>query len=123
VITTSSLLDREQSAEPFNLLVIATDQDESVTNRNQVSIPLVITGMSFNKKILYCQSKHLSLVLDENDNTPVFAESTYIFEVEENIDFILFQVSASDSDISANREIMYAIVDGNIGRTFLIGRQ
>ena len=65
----------------------------------------------------------LSIVLDENDNTPVFAESTYIFEVEENTDFILFRVSASDRDISANGEIMYAIVDGNIERTFLIGKQ
>ena len=43
--------------------------------------------------------------------------------MEENTDFILFRVSASDNDISANGEIMYAIVDGNIERTFLIGKQ
>ena len=43
--------------------------------------------------------------------------------MEENTDFISFRVSASDSDISANGEITYAIVDGNIERTFLIGKQ
>lgn len=50
VISTSSQLDREQRVAPFNLLVTATDQDESVANRNQVSAPLVITGMSFNRE-------------------------------------------------------------------------
>lgn len=73
--------------------------------------------------ILYCQSKHLYLVLDENDNTPVFGESTYIFEVEENTDFISFRVSASDSDSGSNGEITYAIVGGNIERTFLISKR
>ena len=47
VISTSSQLDREQRAEPFNLLVTATDQDETVANRNQVSVSLIITGLSF----------------------------------------------------------------------------
>ena len=64
----------------------------------------------------------LSLVLDENDNTPVFGESTYIFEVEENTDFIEFRVSATDSDISSNGEIVYGVVDGNVESTFLIGK-
>lgn len=67
-------------------------------------------------------SINLSLVLDKNDNTPIFDESTYIFEVEENTDFVSFRVSASDNDIGANGEITYAIVDGNIERTFLIGK-
>lgn len=43
--------------------------------------------------------------------------------MEENTDFISFRVGASDSDISANGEITYAIVDGNIERTFLIGKR
>lgn len=42
--------------------------------------------------------------------------------MEENTDFVSFQVSASDNDIGANGEITYAIVDGNIERTFLIGK-
>ena len=41
--------------------------------------------------------------------------------MEENTDFVSVQVSATDSDISANGEITYAIVDGNIERTFVIG--
>ena len=62
-----------------------------------------------------------STVLDENDNVPDFDESTYIFEVEENTDFILFHVSASDSDVGSNRQVIYNIVDGNTEQTFLIG--
>ena len=63
------------------------------------------------------------IVLDENDNSPQFGESTYIFEVEENTDFIVFQVDASDSDVGSNAEIRYNIVDGNIEQTFLIGEE
>ena len=42
--------------------------------------------------------------------------------MNENTDFILFQVSASDSDIGTNREIRYGIVDGNTEQTFLISK-
>ena len=63
-----------------------------------------------------------SIVLDENDNVPDFDESTYIFEVEENTDFILFQVSASDRDEGSNRQVRYSIVDGNTEQTFFIGK-
>lgn len=45
VITTSTQLDRELRPEPFNLMVTATDQDESVVDRNRVSVPLTITGI------------------------------------------------------------------------------
>ena len=45
VIKTLSRLDRELRQEPFNLMVTATDQDETVASRNQVSVPLTITGM------------------------------------------------------------------------------
>lgn len=61
-------------------------------------------------------------VLDENDNSPEFGESTYIFEVAENTDFIEFVVSATDSDIGSNRQLRYYIVDGNLEQTFLIGK-
>ena len=44
IIQTSSQLDRELRQEAFNLMVTATDQDENVANRNQVSVPLTITG-------------------------------------------------------------------------------
>ena len=43
--------------------------------------------------------------------------------MQENTDFVSFQVSASDTDISANGEITYAIVDGNIERTYVIGKR
>ena len=72
------------------------------------------------KNIVYASD--ISTVLDENDNAPDFDESTYIFEVNENTDFILFQVSASDSDIGTNREVRYGIVDGNTEQTFLISK-
>lgn len=45
VISTSSRLDRELRPDPFNLIVIATDRDESVADRNQVSVSLTIYGM------------------------------------------------------------------------------
>ena len=43
--------------------------------------------------------------------------------MEENTDFIVFQVDASDSDVGSNAEIRYNIVDGNIEQTFLIGEE
>ena len=64
----------------------------------------------------------LILVIDENDNSPEFVESTYIFEVEENTDFIEFQVSATDVDLGSNSAVTYSIVDGNVEQTFLIGK-
>ena len=65
----------------------------------------------------------MCIVLDENDNSPEFGESTYIFQVEENTDFVEFQVDASDSDIGSNGEVRYNIIDGNIEQTFLIGKK
>ena len=52
----------------------------------------------------------------------MFVESTYIFQVEENTDFIEFQVSATDADLGSNSEVTYSIVDGNVEQTFLIGK-
>lgn len=80
--------------------------------------------MIFNYQNMYIShySYPIYLVLDENDNAPEFVESTYIFEEEENTDFIEFQVSATDSDIGINRDIRYSIVDGNIEQTFMIGK-
>ena len=56
IIQTSSQLDRELRQEAFNLMVTATDQDENVANRNQVSVPLTITG-----RLLQCSDSNATV--------------------------------------------------------------
>ena len=48
-------------------------------------------------------------VLDYNDNSPVFAESSYRFAVEENLpsDYTVGLVLATDADIDKNAELHY----------------
>ena len=56
------------------------------------------------------------IVLDVNDNTPVFAEDLISITVTEgeSLDQTLLQVSASDADSGNNAEIFYSL-DGDDG--------
>ena len=52
-------------------------------------------------------------VTDVNDNPPIFNDTQYDIEVAENYEtgIVLFQVFASDSDLGANAEISYGILE------------
>ncbi|XP_065051300.1 protocadherin-like wing polarity protein stan [Rhopilema esculentum] len=59
-------------------------------------------------------------VKDENDNPPIFTGTPYVGKVNETleIDSFIFRVTASDAD--QMQELIYDIVDGNIGNVFKI---
>lgn len=63
------------------------------------------------------------LVLDINDNSPIFSQETYTFRVPENTDRLSgFNVSASDTDIGLNGVVFYTILDGNDQGIFNLGK-
>lgn len=52
------------------------------------------------------------VVLDENDNNPVFSQTAYVFYVEENntLSTLIGQVVAIDKDIGDNSKLEYTII-------------
>ncbi|KAJ8022829.1 Cadherin-23 [Holothuria leucospilota] len=64
------------------------------------------------------------IVLDINDNPPVFGESLYVLEIAENVTKtdVLIQISATDEDDGTNGVVNYRIAQGNVGNTFVINK-
>uniref|UniRef100_H3AQ83 FAT atypical cadherin 4 n=1 Tax=Latimeria chalumnae TaxID=7897 RepID=H3AQ83_LATCH len=62
------------------------------------------------------------IVLDINDNNPVFSQSIYEVEIGENTltGMDLVQVTASDADEGTNGQIRYTIISGNTNGEFRI---
>nr|XP_012234819.1 PREDICTED: cadherin-related tumor suppressor [Linepithema humile] len=62
------------------------------------------------------------MVLDENDNSPVFDSGQYFATVAENasIGASVLQVSAKDRDEGANGRVRYSIATGDDNRDFII---
>jgi len=62
------------------------------------------------------------MVLDINDNTPVFAQAMYKVEINENTltGTDITQVFAADGDEGTNGQVRYGIVDGNANQEFRI---
>ncbi|NXT26716.1 CELR2 protein, partial [Syrrhaptes paradoxus] len=60
------------------------------------------------------------MVLDVNDNPPVFERDEFDIFVEENspIGLVVARITASDPDEGTNAQIMYQIVEGNIPEVF-----
>lgn len=56
------------------------------------------------------------VVLDYNDNAPVFRQNTYRKKIPESFELNeeILTVSADDADIEENERISYFIVDGNV---------
>ena len=61
-------------------------------------------------------------MLDDNDHTPVFSRSNYVFEVAENVNIghLVGSVSASDDDEGINAKISYIIKLKNGSKCFTI---
>uniref|UniRef100_A0A9J7ZH45 Si:ch211-186j3.6 n=1 Tax=Cyprinus carpio carpio TaxID=630221 RepID=A0A9J7ZH45_CYPCA len=59
-------------------------------------------------------------ISDVNDNKPVFAQSVYEVDVDENADVgsTILTVSANDEDEGANAKLRYQITSGNVGGIF-----
>ncbi|GAA6100438.1 cadherin EGF LAG seven-pass G-type receptor 2 isoform X1 [Tachysurus ichikawai] len=60
------------------------------------------------------------MILDVNDNPPVFEKDEFDIFVEENspIGLVVAHISATDPDEGSNAQIMYQIVEGNIPEVF-----
>ena len=58
-------------------------------------------------------------ILDSNDNSPVFANSSYTFSVPENRPAGTFvgSIKANDYDIGQNAELVYSLTEGNANFT------
>uniref|UniRef100_A0A8K9WMG8 Si:ch211-186j3.6 n=1 Tax=Oncorhynchus mykiss TaxID=8022 RepID=A0A8K9WMG8_ONCMY len=59
-------------------------------------------------------------ISDVNDNKPVFAQTVYEVDVDEDADvgFAILTVSANDEDEGANAKLRYQITSGNTGGVF-----
>uniref|UniRef100_A0A8D2PXE3 FAT atypical cadherin 4 n=1 Tax=Zosterops lateralis melanops TaxID=1220523 RepID=A0A8D2PXE3_ZOSLA len=93
-------LDREAVAN-YTLTVVATDKGQpSLSSSTDVVV----------------------IVLDINDNNPLFAQKLYKVEVAENTltGTDLIQVLATDGDEGTNGQVRYAIVGGDVNSEFRI---
>ena len=106
VITTSSVLDREQLTQIFTppssiaTIVIAAEDNGS---------PSKITFKD-----------HFITLLDINDNNPVFSDSEYTNSLSENLPSgqIVFEPEATDADLGTNAVVRYSfILNNNLGMT------
>ena len=90
-ISTTGPLDCEAQTQ-YNFIITATDHGTPARSAN---VPGTL------------------LLRDQNDNAPVFLESPYTFEVDENappIQTIVGQVIANDADKGTNGEVFYEIL-------------
>ncbi|KAJ8730776.1 hypothetical protein PYW08_002189 [Mythimna loreyi] len=84
-----SLLDREER-DYYSLTIIATDHGKPARSSQ---VPVVIH------------------VLDENDNSPQFTNTTFIFKIKENEppDTFVGKLTATDRDIGRNAELTFSL--------------
>ncbi|KAF4011869.1 hypothetical protein G4228_003419 [Cervus hanglu yarkandensis] len=93
-------LDREEVSN-YTLTVVATDKGHpSLSSSTEVVV----------------------MVLDINDNNPVFEQAMYKVEINENTltGTDIIQVFAADEDEGTNGQVRYGIVDGNANQEFRI---
>jgi protocadherin Fat 4 len=93
-------LDREEVSN-YSLTVVATDKGQPP---------------------LSSSTEVVVMVLDINDNNPVFAQAMYRVQIKENIltGTDIIQVSAADNDEGTNGQVRYGIVGGNTHQEFRI---
>ncbi|KAH7968787.1 hypothetical protein HPB52_011289 [Rhipicephalus sanguineus] len=95
-------LDREQRAS-YELLVTARDRGHPVRSASQ---------------------RLRVILLDENDNSPVFDPRQYSAAVSENASLgtSVLQVSATDQDEGASGQVRYSIIAGDPNHDFEVGQ-
>ncbi|XP_025729766.2 protocadherin Fat 4 [Callorhinus ursinus] len=93
-------LDREEVSN-YTLTVVATDKGQPA---------------------LSSSTEVVVMVLDINDNNPVFVQALYKVEINENTltGTDIIQVYAADGDEGTNAQVRYGIVDGNANQEFRI---
>ncbi|KRX99087.1 Cadherin EGF LAG seven-pass G-type receptor 3 [Trichinella pseudospiralis] len=105
VLRVEKPLDRE-TCPFYRFEVLACDQPLTITERLCAKALVEVT------------------VDDENDNAPEFEQSSYVVEIDENLDPndkpIIANVMATDRDFGHNGEVKYSIVSGNAEGRFSI---
>uniref|UniRef100_A0A2K6SJR2 FAT atypical cadherin 4 n=1 Tax=Saimiri boliviensis boliviensis TaxID=39432 RepID=A0A2K6SJR2_SAIBB len=93
-------LDREEVSN-YTLTVVATDKGQPP---------------------LSSSAEVVVMVLDINDNNPIFAQALYKVEINENTltGTDIIQVFAADGDEGTNGQVRYGIVNGNTNQEFRI---
>lgn len=93
-------LDREEVSN-YTLTVVATDKGQPA---------------------LSSSTEVVVMVLDINDNNPVFMQALYKVEINENTltGTDIIQVYAADGDEGTNGQVRYGIIDGNANQEFRI---
>ncbi|KAJ7326976.1 hypothetical protein JRQ81_016735 [Phrynocephalus forsythii] len=83
---------------------------------------LTIIATDKGQPSLSSSSDIVVIVLDINDNSPVFAQKTYRIEIAENTltGTDVVEVFAADGDEGSNGQVRYAIVSGNANTEFRI---
>ncbi|XP_041099375.1 protocadherin Fat 4-like, partial [Polyodon spathula] len=93
-------LDREERSN-YTVTIVATDKGEpSLSSSMDVTV----------------------IVLDVNDNNPIFSQNVYDVEIEEDTLSAtdLIQVFASDADKGTNGQVRFSIIGGNDSKDFRI---
>ena len=103
IITTKREFDREANAS-FEVIVTASDMGDPPLSTNATVI---------------------ILILDVNDNTPIFSEANYTMHVRELADIgtIILNIRAEDKDIGSNADITYRLMGENSAHFTLVSRQ
>lgn len=83
---------------------------------------LTVVAMDKGQPPLSSSTDVVVIVLDVNDNNPVFAQQLYKVEIAENIltGTDVVQVVAADGDEGSNGQVRYSIISGNTNNVFRI---
>ncbi|XP_028600415.2 protocadherin Fat 4 [Podarcis muralis] len=83
---------------------------------------LTVVAMDKGQPPLSSSTDVVVIVLDINDNNPVFAQPLYKVEIAENIltGTDVVQVVAADGDEGSNGQVRYSIISGNTNNVFRI---
>lgn len=85
-------------------------------------ISYFVTVIASNPDGLQSNTSTLILILDVNDNTPIFSQDVYMASIRENDRpfTVVALVFATDADTGFNGRVVYSIEGGNVGNSFSI---
>ncbi|KAG8439004.1 hypothetical protein GDO86_005263, partial [Hymenochirus boettgeri] len=84
--------------------------EKPLDRERQSSFEIILTAFDGGKPKKSGTSEIKIVVLDANDNYPVFSQDTYQINVNENVpdNFLVLQLNATDEDEGSNAEITYS---------------
>jgi hypothetical protein len=59
------------------------------------------------------------IVLDENDETPLFNKTDYMFNVTENVPYSIGNVFATDRDLNGTQTVRFGLQNGGEGKFYI----